>query len=198
MENVQSKTKKLLGLAILVALIIVLQTFASGIHFGTFSPTLSLIPIIIGAILFGPLEGAFLGLVFGVIVTISVISGAEQFSMLMFNQNPVMTVLICLVKGAAAGFFPGLFYKLFGEKNSFTGVLCAAVTAPIANTGIFCIGMLTVFRNLLSDASEAAGGGNTVLFLLTVFVGINFVFELIFDAVLAPAVFRIITIINKK
>ena len=56
-----SSTKKLVSTALLAAVIVVLQTVASGIRIGPFTPTLSLIPIIIGALLYGPLAGAFLG-----------------------------------------------------------------------------------------------------------------------------------------
>ncbi len=194
MLSKNSKVQRLVGTAILVAIVIVLQAFASGIHIGPFTPTLSLIPIIIGAILFGPATGALLGLVFGIIVVITVVSGLEPFSMIMFNQNPVFTVLTCLVKGAAAGFFSGLVYKAL-QKNKYLSVAAASVVAPVTNTGIFCIAMLTVFRNLLV---ESAAGQNPVVFLLVAFVGVNFLFELAFDIILIPVIMRIISAIRKN
>ena len=186
---------RLVGTGILTALVIVLQVFASGIRIGPFTPTLTLIPIIIGAVLYGPLTGAFLGAVFGLVVVIAVISGAEPFSLLMLNMNPVATVLTCLIKGAVAGFFPGLVYKLISPKNSIVALLAAALVAPIANTGIFCAAMLTIFRPLLESTAE---GANPVTFLLVAFVGINFLFELLFDIILAPVVVRILNAIRKN
>ena len=193
MLSKNSKVQRLVGTSILVAIVIVLQAFASGIHFGPFTPTLALIPIIIGAILFGPATGALLGLIFGIIVVITVVSGLEPFSMIMFNQNPVFTVATCLVKGAAAGFFPGLVYKALQNRKYVGGVL-AALVAPIANTGSFSIAMLTVFRNLLV---ESAAGQNPVVFLLVAFIGVNFLFELAFDIVLTPVIIRIIAAVRK-
>ena len=92
MNTITNKTRHLVGLGILTALIIVLQTFASGFKIANFAPPLSLIPIIIGAILFGEIAGALLGLIFGIVVVMSVISGAEAFSTLMLNFNPAMSV----------------------------------------------------------------------------------------------------------
>ncbi|MBR0386076.1 MAG: ECF transporter S component [Erysipelotrichaceae bacterium] len=57
-------TRKWVGTALLGAIIVVLQTFASGIKIASFTPTLSLIPIIIGALVYGPVSGAVLGCVF--------------------------------------------------------------------------------------------------------------------------------------
>ena len=188
-----SKVQRLVGTAILVAIVIVLQAFASGIHFGPFTPTLALIPIIIGAILYGPATGALLGLIFGIIVVITVVSGLEPFSMIMFNQNPFFTVVTCLAKGAGAGFFSGLAYKGL-EKRKFVGVATAAVVAPVTNTGLFAIAMLTVFRNLLE---ESAAGQNPVVFLLVAFIGVNFLFELVFDIVLTPVIIKILSAIKK-
>lgn len=193
MLSKNSKVQRLVGTSILVAIVIVLQAFASGIHFGPFTPTLALIPIIIGAILFGPATGALLGLIFGIIVVITVVSGLEPFSMIMFNQNPVFTVATCLVKGAAAGFFPGLIYKSL-QNRKYVGVVLAALVAPIANTGIFSIAMLTVFKNLLV---ESAAGQNPVVFLLVAFIGVNFLFELVFDIVLTPVIIRVIAAVKK-
>ena len=94
MNRLSTKTAQLVGMGILTALVIVLQTFASGFKIGTFSPPLSLIPIIMGAVLFGELAGAILGLVFGVVVLFAVISGAEPFSTLMLQYNPAFQRLI--------------------------------------------------------------------------------------------------------
>ncbi|MCR5650507.1 MAG: ECF transporter S component [Lachnospiraceae bacterium] len=193
MLSKNSKVQKLVGTAILVGIVIVLQAFASGIHFGPFTPTLALIPIIIGAILFGPGAGALLGLIFGIIVVITVVSGLEPFSLIMFNQNPVFTVATCLVKGAAAGFFAGIVYKAL-QKHKYVGVAVAALIAPIANTGLFALAMLTVFRNLLV---ESAAGQNPVVFLLVAFIGVNFLFELAFDIILTPVIIRIISAVKK-
>lgn len=199
MANISySRTQRLVGTAVLVALIIVLQTVGSGIHFGPFTPTLSLVPIIIGAVLFGPLVGAGLGLVFSVVVLIAVISGADAGSAMMFTQNPAATVLICLLKGTAAGFFAGLVADSVAKKNLTLAVVLAAIVAPVTNTGLFCIGMLLCFQNLLLQWGEASGFTNSFVYIFVGLIGMNFIVELVIDIVLSPVIVRIISILKKN
>ena len=75
---------RLTSLALLAALIVVLQTVASGIKIGPVPISLTLVPIVVGAILFGPGAGAFLGGVFGVVCLIAGIAGTDQFTNLLW------------------------------------------------------------------------------------------------------------------
>lgn len=65
--------------------------------------TLTLVPIVVGAALYGPRAGAWLGFVFGAVVLIACITTADPTGGLLWNLNPFMTALLCLVKGIAAG-----------------------------------------------------------------------------------------------
>ena len=71
MKNRNDKIRLITFGGILTALVILLQYFSNYIYFGPFSITLALIPILIGAILFGPFMGAWLGFVFGLVVLLS-------------------------------------------------------------------------------------------------------------------------------
>ena len=51
----------LTGVAIFTAIVIVLQLLGSFVRFGPFSISLVLIPIVVGAALYGPGAGAWLG-----------------------------------------------------------------------------------------------------------------------------------------
>ena len=197
MNRLSTRTEHLVGMGILTALVIVLQTFASGFKIGSFAPPLSLIPIILGAVLFGELAGTILGLVFGAVVLFAVISGAEPFSTLMLQYSPSFTVIICLLKGMLAGYFSGIAYKVLSGINNVAAAIIASAIAPIVNTGIFSIGMLTVFYPLLTQTAATAGAENVILFYFTVFIGIGFIFDLLFIAILVPGLLRIIKIVKK-
>ena len=197
MNRLSTRTEHLVGMGILTALVIVLQTFASGFKIGSFAPPLSLIPIIIGAVLFGEVAGAILGLVFGAVVLFAVISGAEPFSTLMLQYSPSFTVIICLLKGMLAGYFSGIAYKVLSGINNVAAAIIASAIAPIVNAGIFSIGMLTVFYPLLTQTAATAGAENVILFYFTVFIGIGFIFDLLFIAILVPGLLRIIKIVKK-
>ena len=69
MENTQKtqaarstaqKTQTVVGLGLLTAIVIVLQALAVGIRVGVFNITLVLVPIIVGAALYGGKAGAWL------------------------------------------------------------------------------------------------------------------------------------------
>ena len=187
-----SKTKKMAGTALLAAVIVVLQTVASGIRIGPFTPTFALIPIVVGALLYGEWAGAFLGLVFGLVVVVAVLSGAEGMSTMMLEAHPFWTVFVCLLKGAAAGFVPGLVYKMFKNKDSFWATAIPAVLAPISNTGIFTVFLLTVFMPIAREVAAAVGYEKVGGFVMTMIIGWNFLVEIGINIVLIPIIARVI------
>ena len=142
-----NKLKKMVGLALLIALVVVLQ-FVGGMipPVGGFTISLVLIPIVIGAALYGPGAGAFLGAVFGVIVTINCVNGTDVGGAMVFQANPILCVVVVLAKGTLAGLVAGLVYRLLKDKNGYLAMLCAAIVCPVINTGIFVVCMLAFFR----------------------------------------------------
>lgn len=117
MNNSNGKTRRLAGLALFTAIVVVLQLLGSFIKVGPFAVSLVLIPIVVGAAVYGVSAGAWLGFVFGVVVTIAVVTGADAGGYIMFSARPVMTVLVCLIKGTAAGYVAGLLYRAIGKKH---------------------------------------------------------------------------------
>ncbi len=188
-----SATRRLAGTALLAALILVLQTVASGIRIGPFTITLSLIPMILGAILYGPGIGALLGLVFGLVVVAAVVGGADAGGALMLAENPWATVIICLLKSTLAGWVSGLIARRDRENNHLRrGVIKAAIAAPVCNTGTFVIGCLLFFRTLLESWAQAAGFSSLGVYVFTGLVGLNFLVELILDLILVPVILRVL------
>ena len=117
--------KNISYLAVLVALVAVLQCFGGNIKIAGLSLNLALVPIALGAILFGPLVGSILGFICGLIVTIYGVSGSEPFTFFLFGQSPVITVLLCLVKTTAAGAVAGWIYRLIAKKSKIAAVFVA-------------------------------------------------------------------------
>ncbi|MFR5782120.1 MAG: ECF transporter S component, partial [Oscillospiraceae bacterium] len=78
MSNSTEKTRRLVGMSIFTALVIVLQLVATFVKIGTFPVTLTLVPVVIGAALYGAGVGAWLGFVFGAVVLVACIAGADQ------------------------------------------------------------------------------------------------------------------------
>ena len=76
MSNSTEKTKRLVGLSIFTALVVVLQLVATFVKIGAFPVTLTLVPIVVGAAIYGTKAGAWLGAVFGAVVAIACATGA--------------------------------------------------------------------------------------------------------------------------
>lgn len=192
MNNGKQKgsTRRLTGLAIFTALIIVLQVICTFVRFGPFSITLALAPMIIGAAMYGRKAGAYLGFVFGLVVLITGLMGWDGgVVMLLLSQNAIGCVLICLVKGAAAGWVAGLIYEWLSKKNDLSAVITAGIVCPVVNTGLFIVGMLVFFMSTL----ESWAGGEAMLYYIIVgLTGVNFLIELAVNMVLASGITRII------
>ena len=180
------------------AVVVILQMFVS-IPLGMFTITLTLVPIMLGAILFGPLSGAFLGGVFGVVVAIQVITGAAgPASTLMLVQAPVITVVLCILKGAVAGWVSGLVYQAIRKtEKTKLAVILSAVACPIVNTGIFCLGLVVFYNNLLNEWSIAGGYAGAFTFILLGLIGLNFVVEFAVNVLLIPVSLRMMKIVKR-
>lgn len=195
-STTHGKVQRMTGIAILTAIIVVVQIICTFIKFGPFSITLALAPIIIGAAVYGVGTGALLGGVFGLVVLITGILGWDGGTvMFLMGMNPVATVLICIVKGAAAGLAAGAVYAAIAKKNQLAGVITAGVVCPVVNTGLFIVGMLTFFFSTISG--WAAGNDSMVQYIIFGLCGGNFLVELATNLLLATAITRIIRVVRK-
>lgn len=185
-------TKKIVGVALFTAIVVVLQLLGSFIRFGPFSISLVLIPIVVGTALYGIGAGAWLGLVFGVTVLASGDAGA------FLAVNVPGTIITVLVKGVASGLIPGAIYKLIEKKNKTAATICAAVASPIANTGVFLIGCLIFFMPTINGWAAAMGIESAGTYMITTLVGLNFVFELFVNVILSPIIIRLIGLGKKE
>ena len=195
MENKKRNTKQMVGVALLTALVVVLQ-FVSGMipPIGGFSISLVLIPIVVGAAIYGPATGAFLGGVFGLIVTINCINGTDLGGAMVFQANPLLCILVVMAKGILAGLAAGWVYKLLKGKSGYLAMLCCAIVCPVVNTGVFVACMLTFFKDVLA---AWAGGGDIIAYVLTGLVLANFVPEMIINVVFGTAGQTLIKAVKK-
>ncbi len=199
-RNTNKKILQMAELAMLAAVVVVLQIFGGLIKFGPFSLSLVLIPVVIGSIILGAKGGALLGGIFGLVVVIQCATGVDAGGFILWGINPFLTALICMVKGIAAGLVPGLLYRLINPKKEIdakhvVGAVVAAVSAPIVNTGLFLIGLSTFFNSTLN---AWAGGTDVMVYIITGLVGINFVIELAINIVISPAVATIVKAVTGK
>jgi len=181
--NKRKLTKKMVGTAMLAALIFIFQMIANFIPITGVTLNLSLVPIAIGAILYGPWSGLLLGVVNG----LSVLPGSAAFIAI----SPFWTVVTCVVKTGLAGFIAGWLFKLFKGKGLVPGMIICSLIVPVINTFIFSIFAFTVFKEGLGIS------GNYIAFLIGL-VGINFLVEIITTIILSPSITFVIKHVLRK
>lgn len=189
------QTKKMVGIALLMAMVVVMQFIGGMIPpIGGFTISLVLIPIVVGAAVYGPDAGAILGAAFGAIVFINCVTGADPGGAMVFQANPVLCFLVVMGKGTLAGLAAGLVYRLFARRDRYIAMLAAAIVCPLVNTGTFIACMLLFFNDVLI---AWAGGTSLVSYILTGLVLANFVPELLINAAFSPAAVQLTRIADK-
>ncbi len=196
-NNAFFSSKNIAYLAVLLALVIALQLVGTMIgNLGVTAPSLVLIPIVLGAVLLGPLAGGILGFAFGVVVILAGIFGMDKFTLILFTDHPFLTVLLCLFKGTAAGVASGWLFRVLQNRNRNAAVVTASLAAPIVNTGLFILGALLMSDTL--NANFVADGQTVLYFLIVVCAGLNFIFEFIINAVASPAIYTVVRVVKRS
>ncbi len=197
--NSHAKILRMVQLAFLAALEVVLMLVY--IPVGTINLNFGLVPIVIAAVLFGPGYGAMIGGVSGIVTMIQVLTGQSAFYMFLVATNPVAASLLCILKTTAAGFLSGLAYKLFMKFSKFkaANVIVPAIVCPVVNTGIFALGMLTIFgKALMADPEISAWStGGVVALVFVVLIGVNFFVELGLNVVLCPVISKALFLMKR-
>lgn len=186
-----NKTKNMVGVGLFTAIVVVLQFLGGGIKFGMFSISLVLVPIVVGAAVYGWTAGGWLGFAFGAAVLLS--GDASAF----LTVDPLATVGVVLMKGILCGMTAGLLYKLFAKINKTVGVFAAAVICPVVNTGVFLLGCWLFFLETVSQWGAGLGFANAAEYMFLGLAGTNFLIELAVNILLAPIIVRLIKI-NEK
>ena len=123
MNNSRTNAHVITGVGIFTAVVIVLQLLGAFIRFGPFSISLTLIPIVVGAALYGPWAGAWLGFVFSMVVLISGDAGAFLVVNAIGTILTVIRVIAEEAEGLATSFLAlllpiGTRSPSFSMKNS--------------------------------------------------------------------------------
>ena len=195
MNNTKSKTAKFVLAAILIAVVAVLQTVAAVFPLKVFGLSISLvlIPIVIAGIYCGVWGGVIVGASFGIVVFIHCVTGLDPTGAFLFQLNTLYTFIATVGRAAIAGLVPALVYKAVSTRLSGTaGAVISAVCAPVVNTLVFVLCLLTLFPDTLATwASDA--GKSIITFIIVGMVGFNFLFELATTTLLTPAISKAIS-----
>ena len=169
-------------LGVLTAIVVVLQLIGNYVAIpiagAVVSISLSLIPIVIASTMRGPFAGGWLGFVSAMVILL--FNGATFF----LGLNPLGTIVTVIIKGTASGIAAGFTYKLLYRINKYLAVFVSAAVCPIVNTGLFFIGGMIFFSDIIWVVAAGAL--------------INFTFEIIVNLIFSPTIVRLIDYIEKK
>lgn len=148
MQNKRSQhTKKLVEMAILVAVMLVLNYTPLGfLKIGAIEITFMCIPIAVGAVMLGPIGGAILGTLFGVFSFIQCF-GASAFGVFLLSLSPVLTAVVCIVPRMLCGLLAGLLFRLLSkvDRTRVVSYFAASLATALLNTLFFMASIIIFF-----------------------------------------------------
>ena len=184
-ESSVSSSRKLRDLCILalfVAIELMMQlTGLSFIPVGPLHMSLLTIPVALGAMLLGPVQGLILGTVFGLCSLWQAITGASPMTGFFFSQvSPFHTVILCVVTRMLMGWLTGIIFRAIRRVDKtktvcyFAGGLCA----PLLNTLLFMGYIVLVFyhTSYIQDWMTSHAAVNPLGFVLAM-VGVQGLLE---------------------
>ncbi len=192
------KIKRMTTIALLMAMVVVLQFISAAIPpVSGFTISLVLIPIVLGAALYGPKAGALLGATFGMIVFINCVNGSDVGGQMVFQASPILCFLVVMGKGTLAGLASGAVYQLLSKKwSGYVAMMGAAIVCPVVNTGTFVLCMVTLFNDVIT-AWASSVGADLITYIFSFLLLLNFVPELIINVLFSPFGQRVIRTVQK-
>ena len=172
-------TRRMVLLAMLSGILIVMSVTPLGyLNIGPLAISLNMIPVAIGAVALGPGGGAFLGAVFGITSCLQCvgIGGTSYMGMILFEINPVLTILQRFVTRMLAGCLTGVIFGGLEKLNCRFSTYAAGFCAALLNTVLFMAALVILFGKT-PYLQDLIGGRNILIFILS-FVGINALVEL--------------------
>ncbi len=158
MENKVLTTRKIAIIGMLTALIIVLGLSGLGIieiPGLPFRITILHIPVIIGAILEGPIVGGLIGLLFGIWSIIDKVMRPTATGFVFFN--PLVSVLPRILIGVVAYYVYAAARKRFGTGTSaFLSAIFGTVTNTVGVLGMIYIVFAETYMQTINKPPETA------------------------------------------
>jgi len=177
MDLSRQRIQKIVELIILTAVVVLLQLVGNTIYIGEYSISLVLLPVVLGSIQCGPLGGAWLGFVFGLVL---ILAGETDTFIAISLFRPILCVVL---RGVLTGFLSGLIYKVAKKKNRDLAIILTSIAVPLLNSSFFIILLIVFFYDFVV---ASIGSNNIVSTLISTIVSINFLIELAWNMMMAP------------
>ncbi|MCI8514991.1 MAG: ECF transporter S component [Lachnospiraceae bacterium] len=202
--NIDKKTQKLVLTAVLTAVLIVMASVPvlGYIPLGIINATILHVPVIIGAILLGPVSGGFLGFVFGLtsLVKNTTTPNATSFVFSPFIQvgefgGDFRSLIICMIPRILIGIVAYYVYKGVTravkdkKKGEAVGLVLAGIAGSMTNT-LLVMNLIYLFFG----QAYAAATGRAYEFLyaaILTIIGTSGIGEAVVAAILTVAICKV-------
>lgn len=163
---------------------------------GGLSITFLMVPVALGAVLFGPGAGAFLGGMFGLTSFIQCF-GLEPFGTTLMGINPFFTVLTCLVPRILTGLLVGYIFRALQkiDKTRLLSYAGACLSGSLLNTLLFMSCLVLFFWN--TDFIQGMSAGANVFAFVIAFVGINGLVEAISCFIIGTVLAKTLSVLGR-
>lgn len=196
MRKTKKASQQVAVLGLFTALIIILQILSAFMKIGIFPLSFVLVPIVLVANLYGIKESTILGAVFSAVVIVCNLTGFDPFGATLTQEMPILTTVICLVKGTAAGAAAGGVAVLTKKLSPYLRVLFTAIVTPVVNTGIFLFG-ISFMKDVVVASLSKLGSNTTFNAFVISIITINFAAELVINIVVSPALPNVIKAVKR-
>ena len=155
-SSTRGKTLYLAQMAMLCAILLIMSFTPLGyLRIGAgLEISFMTVPVVLGAMLLGPMAGATMGLFFG-LSSLSQCFGLSLFGTTLFGIQPVYMVITCIVPRILFGLISGLVFRsMKGKKLAYP---VAALCGVAGNTVLFLGAVLLLFGQ--TDYIRSFGSG---------------------------------------
>ena len=183
-------TRFLVELAVLIAIELLLEITGLGyLKTGPLEFTIMQVPVIIGAIVLGPLAGAILGTVFG-LTSFWQCFGKSLFGATLLGISPLSTFVVCVVPRLLMGLLCALVFKwLKGMKKTPLRCGISGLCGALFNTVLFMGFLVALFgkSDYIGGFIQQFGNGNIFKFIIA-FVGVQGLAEAVICCIVGASV----------
>lgn len=195
-NTTRSKALHLTQLGMLSAIIVLMAFTPLGyLRVGPLSITFLTVPVVLGAIMMGPLDGAILGAVFGA-TSFAQCFGLDAFGTTLLTLNPVFTFILCFVPRILIGLASGYLLKGLEKirTNQVVAYALSALAGAVTNT-VFFVGFLLL---LFGNTDYIRSFGKNILAIIGVLITTNALIEAVICTIIVTILAKALGVVYKK
>ena len=183
-------TKQLALMGLLAAVLIIFAfTPIGSVPIGPLVITLNVIPVALAAVALGPIGGAVMGAIFGILSFLQCfgIGIPSGMGAVLVEINPFLAFIQRFVPRVLDGFLLGFIYRGVSKlSNTYAACLVTGFCSAFLNTAFFMTALVALFGS--TEYVQGLMGGKNIIVFICTFVGVNAICEMVASTLVTGAV----------